>query len=104
MNAILKKKTKNVNNGYQCYYMSVKQKAISMRIYHDILFMVDSEAGVGDNTRNRILNNGARMYCELQDMNRRVHILHDLNEQRYEVLQFLRRYAPNAFQVIKLLQ
>ena len=83
--------------------MSVKQKAISMRINHDILFMVDSEASTGNNTRNRILNNGARMYCDLIDMNRRVKILHDLKEQRYEVLQFLHRYAPNAFQVIRQL-
>ena len=83
--------------------MSVNQKAISMRIDHDILFMVDSEVRVGLYTRNRILNNGARMYCDLIDMNRRVNILHNLKEQRYEVLQFLHRYAPNAFQVIRQL-
>ena len=84
--------------------MSVKQKAISMRIDHDTLFMVDSEAGTGNNTRNRILNKGARMYCDLKDMNRRVNILQNPKEQLYEVLQFLCRYAPNAYQVIKLLQ
>lgn len=44
-----------------------KQKPISIRIDNYVLWRVDQEAMVNSLTRNGILNEGAALYCRLQD-------------------------------------
>lgn len=71
----------------------VNQKPISMRIDECILNMVDQEAFMTGRPRNRILNEGAALYVELQDLRRRLRY-YDGNDSEALLEQFFRRFVP----------
>lgn len=72
-----------------------KQKLISMRIDYYVLWRVDQEAMVNTLTRNGILNEGAALYCRVQD-SRRSYRAHHSNKRVAEkiVIGFLLQNFP----------
>lgn len=71
----------------------VNQKPISMRIDERILAQVDQEAFTSGTPRNRILNKGAALYVELQDLRRRLRY-YDGKDSEALLEQFFRRFVP----------
>lgn len=71
----------------------VTQKAISARIYNFILRRIEQTCTV---SRNRILNDGAMLYLDLQDVKQAYHAESD-PDARAEILhRFLRRWLPGV--------
>lgn len=54
----------------------VNQKAISVRVYYDVLAALDAEAALGT-TRGSLINHGARCYIELLDALRKEKLYND---------------------------
>lgn len=77
----------------------INQKAISARIHTTTLWRVDQEAMLGYETRNRILNRGADMYCHAQDIRRLIRSHHDLATRKKILYGFLKRWMPEAIEV-----
>lgn len=50
----------------------ITQKAISAKLNFDVLKMIDDEARVSLKSRNRIINDAIRLYCDNQDLQRTI--------------------------------
>lgn len=73
----------------------VTQKAISARIELYLLKRIEHECTA---RRNRVLNEGARLYLELQDA-KQAYYAHSDPAARSEILQrLLRRWFPDALE------
>ncbi len=71
------------------------QRAISARIHEQTLWEIDLETQVNPAMkRNTILNEGARLYCYLQDTRRRVRLTRDPEVQRAIVAGFAKLFFP----------
>lgn len=72
------------------------QRAISARIHEQTLWEIDLETQVNPAMkRNTILNEGARLYCYLQDVRRRVRLAdHNPEVQRAIVAGFAKLFFP----------
>ena len=76
------------------------QKPISARINHCVLWRIDQEAMLGHYTRNAIINEGADLFCRLQDFRRHMKIHQDKDVRRKVLRGFLIHYAPEALDVL----
>lgn len=76
------------------------QKPISARIYHDVLWRIDQETQLGYYTRNKIINDGADLFCHLQDFRRRIKLHPDKDVRRKMLRGFLIYYAPEALDIL----
>lgn len=76
--------------------MAVTQTAISARIQNEVLWKINQETQLGYYTRNSILNKGASLFLDLQDVRReyRAHPQHDI--RRKIVNGFLMRWFPEC--------
>lgn len=71
------------------------QQAISARIHKQTLWEMDMETQVNPAMkRNTILNEGARLWCYLQDTRRRVTLTDDPEVQRAIVAGFAKLFFP----------
>lgn len=71
------------------------QQAISARIHKQTLLEMDMETQVNPAMkRNTILNEGARLWCYLQDTRRRVTLTDDPDVQRAIVAAFAKLFFP----------
>lgn len=71
------------------------QQAISARIHKQTLWEMDMETQVNPAMkRNTILNEGARLWCYLQDTRRRVALTDDPDVQRAIVAGFAKLFFP----------
>lgn len=71
------------------------QQAISARIHKQTLWEMDMETQVNPAIkRNTILNEGARLWCYLQDTRRRVTLTDDPDVQRAIVAGFAKLFFP----------
>ncbi len=77
----------------------IKQKAISARIRHEILWRVDQEAALGYQNRNAILNDGADMYCHAQEIRRELKMHADLATRKKILYGFLAVWIPEGTQI-----
>ena len=74
----------------------VNQKAISARINNYTLWQIEQEVMTGSTNRNKILNEGARMFLSLQDA-RRAYRAHGDEDVRKKILNgFLKFWFPEA--------
>lgn len=74
----------------------VNQKAISARINNYTLWQIEQEVMTGSTNRNKILNEGARMFLSLQDA-RRAYRAHGDEDVRKKILNgFLKSWFPEA--------
>lgn len=74
----------------------VNQKAISARINNYTLWQIEQEVMTGSTNRNKILNEGARMYLSLLDAKRAYHC-HVDQDTRAKILNgFLKSWFPEA--------
>lgn len=74
----------------------VNQTAISARIDNHTLWMIDQEIMVTGCKRNRLLNEGARMYIRTLDMRREYQVHRDPDIRRKILKKFLLVYFPEA--------
>ena len=71
------------------------QRAISARIHEQTLREIDMETQVNQGMkRNTILNEGAKIYCHLQDTRRRVRLVQDPEVKRAIVAGFAKLFFP----------
>lgn len=71
------------------------QQAISARIHVQTLWEMNLEKQVSPNmNRNKILNEGAKLWCYLQDARRRVKMTDDPEVQRAIVAGFAKLFFP----------
>lgn len=74
----------------------INQKPISARIHKQTLWNIEQEVMVSGTTRNRILNDGARLYLSLQDA-RRAYRMHPDPSTKAKILKgFLKSWWPEA--------
>lgn len=74
----------------------VRQQAISARIYYETLWRIEQEVMLGETTRNKILNDGARLWLDLADTRREMR-MHEDQKVREKILQgFFCRWFPEA--------
>lgn len=74
----------------------VNQKAISARIDNCILWQIEQETMTGSMNRNKILNQGARLWISLADA-RRAYRMHQDPEVRKKIVNgFLKSWFPEA--------
>lgn len=70
----------------------VNQKLISARIDHTVLWQIEQEAMLGHYTRNRILNEGARLFLDVLETRRNL-ACYDEPELQQKILKgFLKRW------------
>lgn len=50
----------------------INQKAISAKLNFNVLKMIDDESKVSLKSRNRIINDAIRLYCDNQDLQRTI--------------------------------
>lgn len=75
------------------------QRAISARIHEQTLWEIDLETQVDPAMkRNTILNEGARLYCYLQDVRRRVRLTQDPEVRRAIVAGFAKLFFPELLE------
>lgn len=74
----------------------VNQKAISARINVNTLWQIEQEVMTGSMSRNKILNEGARMYLSLQDARRAYHAHGDEDVRKKIINGFLKYWFPEA--------
>ena len=73
----------------------ITQKAISARISYQVLWEIDMEAQANPtHKRNTILNDGAKMYCYLQDVRRRIRLVENLEVKRAIAAGFAKLFFP----------
>lgn len=71
------------------------QRAISARIHNQTLWEIELETQVNPGVkRNAILNEGAKLYCYLQDVRRRVRLVQDPEVKRAIVAGFAKLFFP----------
>lgn len=76
----------------------INQKAISAKLNYDVLKMIDDEARVTWKSRNRIINDAIRLYCDHEDLRRTI-LAHGPKSEvaRTAAAKYLKRYiAPDA--------
>lgn len=72
----------------------INQKAISAKLNYDVLEMIEKESHVSFKSRNRIINDAIRLYCENQDLQRTIRAYgHRSEVARTAVAQFLKKYV-----------
>lgn len=74
----------------------VNQKAISARINNYTLWQIEQEVMTGSTNRNKILNEGARMYLSLLDAKRAYHCHVDQDTRANILNGFLKSWFPEA--------
>lgn len=76
----------------------INQKAISAKLNYDVLEMIDNEARVSWKSRNRIINDAIRLYCDNQDLRRTIRAHGRGSEAaRTAAAKYLKQYvAPDA--------
>ena len=76
----------------------INQKAISAKLNFDVLEMIDEEARVSWKSRNRIINDAIRLYCDNQDLQRTIRAHGRGSEAaRIAVASYLKKYvSPEA--------
>ena len=76
----------------------INQKAISAKLDLSVLKMIDKEAYISSKSRNRIINDAIRQYCESQDLQRTIRAHGRGSEAaRTAAAQYLKKYvAPDA--------
>lgn len=75
------------------------QRAISARIHEQTLWEIDMETQVNPGMkRNTILNEGARLYCYLQDTRRRVRLVEDPEVKRAIIAGFAKLFFPELLE------
>lgn len=76
----------------------ITQKAISAKLNFDVLKMIDDESKVSWKSRNRIINDAIRLYCDNQDLQRTIRAHGRGSEAaRTAAAQYLKKYvAPDA--------
>lgn len=74
----------------------INQTAISARIDNVTLWKIEQETMVSGSKRNRIINDGARLYLDLLDRRREIRMYTD-SEVRKKILSgFLRKWIPES--------
>lgn len=83
--------------------MAVTQTPISARIQNEVLWRINQETQLGYYTRNRILNKGASLFLDLQDV-RREYRAHPQQDIRRKIVNgFLMRWFPEFdFDILKM--
>lgn len=74
----------------------VNQKAISARIDNHILWQIEQETMLGSMNRNKILNQGARLWISLADARREYNMHQDPKVRKKIVTGFLKSWFPEA--------
>ena len=80
--------------------MSVTQKAISARIKHEVLWVMDQEVMLGVYSRNEILNRGGQLFVDLLDVRRQMRCFPDETTKRKMIHGFMKKYWPEAESVM----
>lgn len=74
----------------------VNQKAISARIDNTTLWILEQETIATGRTRNRMINEGAKMYVKTLDARREYKMHQDAVVRRKILKGFLKTYFPEA--------
>lgn len=75
------------------------QRAISARIHEQTLWEIDLEMQANPAMkRNTILNEGAKLYCCLQDTRRRVRLVEDPEVKRAIIAGFAKLFFPELLE------
>lgn len=76
----------------------INQKAISSKLDYTVLKMINDEARVSLKSRNRIINDAIRLYCDNQDLQRTIRAHGRGSEAaRIAAANYLKRYVcPDA--------
>lgn len=74
----------------------VNQKAISARIDNCILWQIDQEVMTVSTNRNKILNQGAKLWISLADARRSYRMHQDAETKKKIVNGFLKSWFPEA--------
>lgn len=74
----------------------VNQKAISARIDNYILWQIEQETMTGSMNRNKILNQGAKLWISLADARRAYRMHQDAETKKKIVNGFLKSWFPEA--------
>lgn len=72
----------------------VNQKPISLKINFDLLEELDREVQCGWRKRNNHINEAIRLYLAYMDTRRRIHTYGDIDDQRKEARDFVKRWFP----------
>lgn len=74
----------------------MNQKAISARIDNTTLWILEQETMATGRTRNRMINEGAKMYVKTLDARREYKMHQDAVVRRKILRGFLKTYFPEA--------
>lgn len=74
----------------------MNQKAISARIDNYILWQIEQETMIGSTNRNKILNQGAKLWISLADARREYRMYQDSDTKKKIVNGFLKSWFPEA--------
>lgn len=74
----------------------VTQRPISARISHETLWMIEQETMLGETTRNKILNDGARLLLDLMDTRRQIRAHGDISIKRKIIRGFIAKWIPET--------
>lgn len=83
----------------------INQKAISAKLNFDVTKMIDVESKVSAKSRNRIINDAIRLYCESQDLQRSIRA-HGRGSRaaRIAAAQYLKKYVcPEAYVYVDMI-
>lgn len=78
----------------------VTQQAISARISHEIMWSMAQETMVSGTPRNRMLNEGARLWLDLVDVRRQIRCFDQHDIQRKIAIGWLLKWFPEAKDVL----
>ena len=76
----------------------INQKAISVKLNFDVLKIIDDESKVSWKSRNRIINDAIRLYCDNKDLQRTIRAHGPGSEAaRIAAANYLKKYVcPEA--------
>lgn len=74
----------------------MNQKAISARIDHEVLWQIEQETMLGLTNRNKILNQGAKLWISLADARREYRMYADPATKKKILKGFLKIWFPEA--------
>ena len=74
----------------------VTQKPISARIRHETLWAIEQETMLGETNRNKILNDGARLWIDLRDTRRQIRAHGDTRVKEKIIRGFIAKWIPEA--------
>lgn len=78
----------------------VKQTAISARIDNVTMWKIEQETMVSGTTRNRMLNEGVKMYLSIIDARREYNMHQDPVVRRKILIGILKRWFPEAATIV----